>query len=133
MTGDYLLVLTTCPDAENARAIARALVGERLAACENRIDGVVSTYRWQGDAHVRRADFNPPSSWPVETGPTGADRRADFNPPPSWPVETGPAGADRRADFNPPSSRPVETGPTGALRGARGSAGCLRWIAEATA
>jgi periplasmic divalent cation tolerance protein len=91
MTGDYLLVLTTCPDAESARAIARALVGERLAACVNRIDGVVSTYRWQGDAHVRRADFNPPSSWPVETGPTGA-----------LPV-------------------------------ARGSAGYLRWIAEATA
>ncbi|HUO81982.1 MAG TPA: divalent-cation tolerance protein CutA [Gammaproteobacteria bacterium] len=49
MAADHLLVLTTCPDADSARAIARALVGERLAACVNRIDAVSSTYRWQGE------------------------------------------------------------------------------------
>ena len=43
-----LLVLSTCPDAESAGRIARALVEERLAACVNRLAGVDSTYHWQG-------------------------------------------------------------------------------------
>lgn len=43
-----LLCLSTCPDAETAGRIARALVEERLAACVNRLPGVHSTYRWQG-------------------------------------------------------------------------------------
>ncbi|HJP99452.1 MAG TPA: divalent-cation tolerance protein CutA [Rhodanobacteraceae bacterium] len=43
-----LLCLSTCPDAESAGRIARALVEERLAACVNRLPGVHSTYRWQG-------------------------------------------------------------------------------------
>lgn len=47
MPSKHLLVLTTCPDAGTAGAIARTLVEERLAACVNRLDGVVSTYRWQ--------------------------------------------------------------------------------------
>ncbi len=46
-----LLCLSTCPDAETAARIARALVEERLAACVNRIPGVASTYRWQGEIH----------------------------------------------------------------------------------
>ena len=45
---DVLLCLSTCPDAETAGQIARALVEERLAACVNRVPGLVSTYRWQG-------------------------------------------------------------------------------------
>lgn len=45
---DCLLCLTTCPDAKNAEQMARILVEERLAACVNRVPGVVSTYRWQG-------------------------------------------------------------------------------------
>ncbi|MGH8494949.1 MAG: divalent-cation tolerance protein CutA [Gammaproteobacteria bacterium] len=48
MPSNHLLVLTTCPDAGTAGTIARTLVEERLAACVNRLDGVVSTYRWQG-------------------------------------------------------------------------------------
>lgn len=43
-----LLVMTTCASAEEADGIATRLVEERLAACANRLDGVVSTYRWQG-------------------------------------------------------------------------------------
>ena len=43
-----LLCYCSCPDAASARAIAEALVGERLAACVNRLPGVHSTYRWQG-------------------------------------------------------------------------------------
>jgi periplasmic divalent cation tolerance protein len=45
---EALLVLCTVPDEALADTIARALVEERLAACVNRIPGVVSTYRWQG-------------------------------------------------------------------------------------
>ena len=43
-----LLFLSTFPDAETARRIARALVEERLAACANLVPGVESIYRWQG-------------------------------------------------------------------------------------
>jgi len=44
-----LVVLNTCPDLATAERIAAALVEERLAACVNRIAGIVSTYRWQGE------------------------------------------------------------------------------------
>ena len=43
-----LLCYCTCPDAASAQAIAGTLVDERLAACVNRLPGVISTYRWQG-------------------------------------------------------------------------------------
>ncbi|HWX94941.1 MAG TPA: divalent-cation tolerance protein CutA [Terriglobales bacterium] len=44
---DKRVVLTTTPSEEEARQIARALVGERLAACVNIIPKVESIYRWQ--------------------------------------------------------------------------------------
>ena len=47
-----LLVLTTCGDRRQARALAGALVEQRLAACVNTVDNVVSTYRWQGKVHA---------------------------------------------------------------------------------
>ncbi len=43
-----LLCYCSCPDTASAQAIATALVGERLAACVNRLPGISSTYRWQG-------------------------------------------------------------------------------------
>lgn len=43
-----ILVLSTCPDEAVADRIAGALVEERLAACVNRLPGVVSTFRWKG-------------------------------------------------------------------------------------
>lgn len=46
-----VLVFCTCPDEAVAENIANALVGERLAACVNRLPGVVSTYRWKGEVH----------------------------------------------------------------------------------
>lgn len=46
--GGTLLVLTTCGSAADAQRIASALVERRLAACVNAVNGVASTYRWQG-------------------------------------------------------------------------------------
>jgi periplasmic divalent cation tolerance protein len=46
MTDQVILALTTCPDEASARAVATALVRERLAACVNRVGGLRSTYIW---------------------------------------------------------------------------------------
>jgi periplasmic divalent cation tolerance protein len=43
-----IVVLCTCPNADSAERIAHTLVEERLAACVNRVPGIRSTYRWQG-------------------------------------------------------------------------------------
>jgi periplasmic divalent cation tolerance protein len=45
---DALEVHVTAPDAEQAAAMARALVEEGLCACVNIVPGVRSIYRWQG-------------------------------------------------------------------------------------
>ncbi len=51
---DGRVVLITAGSAAEGERIAEALVGERLAACVNRVDGVRSVYRWQGE--VERAE-----------------------------------------------------------------------------
>ena len=43
-----LVVLCTAPDDAVAESLARTLVAERLAACVNRLPGLVSNYRWEG-------------------------------------------------------------------------------------
>jgi periplasmic divalent cation tolerance protein len=43
-----LLVLTTCATAQEAERLSTVLLEQRLAACINRFNGVVSSYRWQG-------------------------------------------------------------------------------------
>jgi len=48
---EALLVLVTVPTAEQAAALARALVEERLAACGNVVPGLRSIYRWEGQVH----------------------------------------------------------------------------------
>lgn len=45
---ELVLALSTAPDAEQARRIARTLVEERLIACASLVPGVTSIYRWQG-------------------------------------------------------------------------------------
>ena len=45
---DARIILCTCPDAESAERIADALIGERLAACVNRLPGVRSLFPWEG-------------------------------------------------------------------------------------
>lgn len=48
MSTSVLIALSTCPDADVAGRIARALVGEGLAACVNAMPGVASVYLWEG-------------------------------------------------------------------------------------
>jgi periplasmic divalent cation tolerance protein len=47
---DVLLVLTTLPSPDAAAAIAKKVVGEKLAACANILPAVRSIYFWQGKA-----------------------------------------------------------------------------------
>jgi periplasmic divalent cation tolerance protein len=44
----YVIVLTTFPVDEDPAALARTLVGERLAACVNVLPPMPSIFRWEG-------------------------------------------------------------------------------------
>ncbi|MFO0981816.1 MAG: divalent-cation tolerance protein CutA [Planctomycetota bacterium] len=44
----HVLVLMTAGSEDEAGAIARTLVEERLAACVNMVGGLTSHYRWEG-------------------------------------------------------------------------------------
>lgn len=48
--GDHsaVLIYVTCPDIQLARAISKALIEEKLAACTNIFPQMESHYRWQG-------------------------------------------------------------------------------------
>ena len=48
MSDEVLLALSTFPDIETARRIARELVTDKFAACANIIPAIESIYRWQG-------------------------------------------------------------------------------------
>ena len=45
---EFIVVLVTVGSSKEGERLARALVEEQLAACVNRITGVQSIYRWQG-------------------------------------------------------------------------------------
>jgi periplasmic divalent cation tolerance protein len=45
---ESILVLSTFPDADCARRVARALIEEKLAACANLVPQIESIYRWKG-------------------------------------------------------------------------------------
>jgi periplasmic divalent cation tolerance protein len=55
--GDIVTVTTTVGSLADARALARAIVQRRLAACVQVEEGLTSFYRWEGkeceDAEVR--------------------------------------------------------------------------------
>lgn len=44
-----LVLLSTAPNEDEARALARALVEAGLAACVNLVPGIRSIYRWKGE------------------------------------------------------------------------------------
>lgn len=44
-----VVAFVTFPDGATARAIARELVNEHLAACVNLVPGIESIYHWQGE------------------------------------------------------------------------------------
>ncbi len=46
---DFIAVLVTAPNEDEAAEIATTIVGERLAACANIIRNVRSIYRWEGE------------------------------------------------------------------------------------
>lgn len=48
------VVLITAPNLSVARELARGLVGERIAACVNLVDGISSIYRWKGAVEEAR-------------------------------------------------------------------------------
>jgi periplasmic divalent cation tolerance protein len=50
----YIQVSTTAAKAADARAIARALVTRRLAACVQVSGPITSTYRWRGNIETAR-------------------------------------------------------------------------------
>lgn len=47
-TSDYCLVMSTCPDAATAEALAGLLLESGAAACVNIVPGLRSLYYWQG-------------------------------------------------------------------------------------
>lgn len=51
MAGECVVVLSTAPDVDTARHIARALVERGLAACVNIAPGLTSIYTWQDSVH----------------------------------------------------------------------------------
>lgn len=48
-SADPRVVLVTAPDDEVAERLARSFVSAGLAACVNRVPGLLSTYRWEGE------------------------------------------------------------------------------------
>src|ERR1700689_2124271 len=55
---DKIIVLVTCGSRKDARNIARALVGQRLAGCVSEIGvPVASTYRWKGRVESAKEFF----------------------------------------------------------------------------
>ena len=50
----FAVVFITCPDIASARRVAEGLLGSRLAACINILEGVKSLFWWKGE--VEEAD-----------------------------------------------------------------------------
>jgi periplasmic divalent cation tolerance protein len=51
---EYIQVVTTTEEEQDAQVIARALVEERLAACVQVLGPITSTYRWEGKIETSR-------------------------------------------------------------------------------
>lgn len=53
----HYVVLCTVPDAATGDSLARGLVGGKLAACVNRVPGLVSVYCWEGEMQEDREEL----------------------------------------------------------------------------
>jgi len=47
MTGEYVIIFSTCAHTQEAESIAGSLLSQNLAACVNIADSVVSFFRWK--------------------------------------------------------------------------------------
>jgi len=63
-----LVVVTSLPNMEIAKSLARALVEQKIAACVQLIDGVHSIYRWEGkvceEQEILLSAKTTSSKWP---------------------------------------------------------------------
>ncbi len=50
-TKGYCVVLTTCPNAQEAHEMASQLIGHKLAACVQ-MSAITSYYEWKGTVHT---------------------------------------------------------------------------------
>jgi len=48
---EYCIILTTCPNDEEAKTLASKLLREKLAACIQ-LSPITSYYTWKGDTHI---------------------------------------------------------------------------------
>jgi periplasmic divalent cation tolerance protein len=66
---ELLLVMTSLPDMEAAKALARRLIDTNLAACVQIQAGVQSIYRWEGrvceEQEVVLVAKTTPEQWPA--------------------------------------------------------------------
>jgi len=48
LKSDYIVILVTCKDKQEAEQITQALLNERLIACGNIVNSVTSFFHWSG-------------------------------------------------------------------------------------
>ena len=48
MKSDYIIILVTCKDKQEAEKITEALLNERLIACGNMVSPITSFFHWSG-------------------------------------------------------------------------------------
>ena len=63
MESEAIVVLVTVPVGGAGPRIARSLVEQGLAGCVNRIPGIVSTYRWEGELKEDREELLLIKTW----------------------------------------------------------------------
>jgi periplasmic divalent cation tolerance protein len=48
-SSEFVMIYCTCPDDQTAAAIATQIVEQGLAGCVNRVPGLTSIYKWEGE------------------------------------------------------------------------------------
>ena len=87
------VIYMTAKDAQQARAIGRALVQERLVACVNIVESITSLYWWEGDVQEDREAVMIAKTEASLVGTVIERVKAlhDYECPcvVSWPIEAG--------------------------------------------